>query len=421
MRHSPAMKPIGVLALSLLACVATAQIAKQWTQRPSTPVNTKHCEVAPHHKIRCGPATISISECEKIGCCFDGNVCYYGRHVTLQCTQDGQMIVVISREATIPRVDLESISFITNEPGCRPVDTTSAFAIYQFPVTACGTVVTEEPGLLIYENAMSAFYEVSVGSYGAITRDSRFELAVQCRYVGTSVLALIMEVDPIPEPPPVAAPGPLNVQLRLGNGKRMAKGQMDEEVVFNYFYVDSDYPVTKELREPVYVEVRILGRTDPNLVLNLRRCWATVARTGTTATGPPWCVWTILRACSTPAIIGVFSSRCSPLCPPYQLILAREELQSNRNSWQLLQCKRFLSTAKPQCVLLMRETTASLSASEGRGTSLASNKQTANQTALWSAVWKFDLLTPTNNVQSLTWDLQEIKVVGLHVYLQKNH
>ncbi|XP_057692663.1 zona pellucida sperm-binding protein 4-like isoform X3 [Corythoichthys intestinalis] len=275
MRHSPAMKPIGVLALSLLACVATAQIAKQWTQRPSTPVNTKHCEVAPHHKIRCGPATISISECEKIGCCFDGNVCYYGRHVTLQCTQDGQMIVVISREATIPRVDLESISFITNEPGCRPVDTTSAFAIYQFPVTACGTVVTEEPGLLIYENAMSAFYEVSVGSYGAITRDSRFELAVQCRYVGTSVLALIMEVDPIPEPPPVAAPGPLNVQLRLGNGKRMAKGQMDEEVVFNYFYVDSDYPVTKELREPVYVEVRILGRTDPNLVLNLRRCWAT--------------------------------------------------------------------------------------------------------------------------------------------------
>lgn len=48
-----------------------------------------------------------------------------------------------------------------------------------------------------------------------------------------------------------------------------------EDVAYSSFYMDSDYPVTKVLRDPVYVEVRILERTDPNLVLTLGRCWAT--------------------------------------------------------------------------------------------------------------------------------------------------
>ncbi|XP_077423405.1 zona pellucida sperm-binding protein 4-like [Vanacampus margaritifer] len=202
-------------------------------------------------------------------------MCYYGKHVTLQCTKDGQMIVVISRDATLPRVDLESLSFISNEPGCGPVDSTSAFSIYQFYVTACGTVSTEEPGAVIYENAMSASYEASVGPYGAISRDSRFELAVKCRYAGTSVEATVIQVHQVPVPPPVTALGPLNVELRLGSNRHTVKGYLNEVVVFDHFYADSDYPVTKELKEPVYVEVRILGRSDPNLVLTLKRCWAT--------------------------------------------------------------------------------------------------------------------------------------------------
>lgn len=48
-----------------------------------------------------------------------------------------------------------------------------------------------------------------------------------------------------------------------------------EDQAYSSYYSDADYPVTKVLREPVYVEVHIMGRTDPNLVLNLGRCWAT--------------------------------------------------------------------------------------------------------------------------------------------------
>ncbi|KAA8590213.1 hypothetical protein FQN60_014147, partial [Etheostoma spectabile] len=263
----------------------------QWPQEPQEPSIPKppepfhSCEVAEQHKIRCGGTDITPSQCNAINCCFDGQMCYYGKSVTLQCTKDGQFIVVVARDATKPSLDLESVTLLGRDPACSPVGTTSAFAIYQFPVTACGTVMTkdqitanllqEEPGVIIYQNQMSSSYEVSVGPNGAITRDSSFQLVCQCRYIGTSVEALIIEVGLVPPPPPVAAPGPLNVELRLANGVCTTKGCVEELVAYNSFYQAANYPVQKVLRDPVYVEIRIKERTDPNLVLTLGRCWAT--------------------------------------------------------------------------------------------------------------------------------------------------
>ncbi|XP_072241770.1 zona pellucida sperm-binding protein 4-like isoform X2 [Leuresthes tenuis] len=202
-------------------------------------------------------------------------MCYYGRSVTLQCTKDGQIIIVVARDATLPNIDLDSISFLGDGPTCKPVGITSAFAIYQFYVTSCGTVMMEEPGMIIYENRMSSSYEVAFGPLGAITRDSQYELSVQCRYVGATVEALVIEVGLVPPPLPVAVPGPLRVELRLGNGQCSSKGCVEEDVAYTSFYTDADYPVVKVLRDPVYVEVRMLERTDPNLVLTLGKCWAT--------------------------------------------------------------------------------------------------------------------------------------------------
>nr|BAJ07537.1 choriogenin H minor [Fundulus heteroclitus] len=250
----------------------------QYPSKPQTPTETFHtCDVPAPFRIQCGAPTISNTECEAINCCFDGRMCYYGKSVTLQCTKDGQFIIVVARDATLPHIDLESISLLGGGPNCGPVGTTSAFAIYQFPVTACGTIMTEEPGVIIYENRMSSSYEVAVGPYGAITRDSQYELFVQCRYIGTSIEALVIEVGLLPPPPGVAAPGPLRVELRLGNGECAVKGCTEEQVAYTSYYTDADYPVTKILRDPVYVEVRILERTDPNIVLTLGRCWATAS------------------------------------------------------------------------------------------------------------------------------------------------
>lgn len=62
--------------------------------------------------------------------------------MTVQCTRDGQFVVVAMRDATLPRLSLDSISLLGGiDPPCGPVGTTVAFAIYQFPVTACGTTM----------------------------------------------------------------------------------------------------------------------------------------------------------------------------------------------------------------------------------------------------------------------------------------
>ncbi|KAM7379341.1 hypothetical protein PAMP_004903 [Pampus punctatissimus] len=283
----------GVVLVVVLACAVTAQ--HQWTlpvqkhppplpsqlplqqlKVPSPAAPFDKCWVEEGEKIQCGTPDITAEQCGNINCCFDGEQCYYGKAVTVQCTRDGQFVVVVARDATLPHIDVDSVSLLEmNDASCSPVDVTSAFAIFQFPVTTCGTTIKEEEGYVVYENHMSSSYEVGVGPRGSITRDSHFELLFQCRYSGTAVEALVMELNDVPPPVPVAAAGPLKVEIRLGNGQCHTKGCVEEEAAYLSFYTAADYPVTKVLREPVYIEVRILERSDPNIVLNLEHCWAT--------------------------------------------------------------------------------------------------------------------------------------------------
>nr|XP_040019947.1 zona pellucida sperm-binding protein 4-like [Gasterosteus aculeatus aculeatus] len=252
----------------------------QKTQTPQIPdPNVKpiqSCDVDINVRVPCGLPGISATGCGAINCCFDGSHCFYGKAVTVQCTKDGQFIVVVARDATLPSIDLESISLLGDGPHCKYVDSNSAFVIYNFPVTACGTVVTEEPGVIIYENRMTSSYDIEVGPRGVITRDSHFQLLFQARYIGTAVETLVVEILPLRDPPlPVAAFGPIRVALRLANGICSTKGCNEVDAAYTSFYSAADYPVTKILREPVYVEVELLEKTDPNLVLTLGRCWTT--------------------------------------------------------------------------------------------------------------------------------------------------
>ncbi|XP_026074186.1 zona pellucida sperm-binding protein 4-like isoform X3 [Carassius auratus] len=234
------------------------------------------CAVADSEQIQCGLPGMSGAECEAINCCFNAQQCYYGRTVTVQCIRDGQFVVVVSRDVTLPRLSLDSVNLLGgNDPPCAPVGSTPSFAIYQFPVTACGTSVMEDGGYVVYENRMTSSYEVGVGPYGSITRDSHFEFLFQCRYSETSVEALVVEVNSVPPPLPVAAPGPLRVELRLANGQCVTKGCAEGDEAYTSYYSSADYPITKVLREPVYVEVHLMERTDPNIVLMLGHCWTT--------------------------------------------------------------------------------------------------------------------------------------------------
>lgn len=64
--------------------------------------------------------------------------------VTVQCTRNGQFVVVVARDATEPKLDVDSVSLLNSEgSSCSVVDYTASFAVFQFPVTECGTVVKE--------------------------------------------------------------------------------------------------------------------------------------------------------------------------------------------------------------------------------------------------------------------------------------
>ncbi|KAJ8352704.1 hypothetical protein SKAU_G00241800 [Synaphobranchus kaupii] len=271
---------VSTLALAVACTRPSRKEPKDQSKYFGSKDDTFHrCQVGDFARVQCGGLTITPEECDALNCCFDQQ-CYYANEVTVHCLRDGQFKVVVSRASTLPPLDLGSVTLLegpSSGDSCGPFVASPAFEVFQFPVHDCGTTVRVEGDYVIYENEMSSNYGVATGPSGSITRDSIFQLSFQCRYHGSAVVYLVAEVNTVPPPLPVAAQGPLRVELRLASGQcdsKGAKGCADADVYSDY-YRDADYPVTKVLREPVYVEVRILERTDPSLVLLLEHCWAT--------------------------------------------------------------------------------------------------------------------------------------------------
>ncbi|XP_053575624.1 zona pellucida sperm-binding protein 4-like [Bombina bombina] len=221
-------------------------------------------------RVSCATAPVSRELCEGLGCCFtplDATMpCYFGSKVTAQCTAENQLVVAISKDVTVPSLILNSVNVLSVDPatcsGMR-ISRNNLFVVFQFPLS-CGSSHMVDDRNMIYENTFEATRDVRNWQGASITRDSTMKLTVRCSYSRTSVIPLQVEVVTLPPPPPVSTTGPLSLEMRIAQ---------DES--FSRYYVDGDYPVVKVLREPVYLEVRILRKADPNLVLLLNECWAT--------------------------------------------------------------------------------------------------------------------------------------------------
>ncbi|KAM6330061.1 zona pellucida sperm-binding protein 4 [Podargus strigoides] len=221
-------------------------------------------------RLPCASLPVSWGDCEVRGCCYDPRdrvkPCYFGSTVTAHCTPDGQFSIAVSRDVTLPPIILDSVQLASgHSAGCVPILKNNAFVVYQFPVSACGTTFQVTRDQVIYENELVASRDVKTGSLGSVTRDSTFRLHVRCSYSITgSFIPLSVQVFTLPPFPAVSQPGPLSLELRVAS-----------DGSYTSYYTASDYPVVKTLRDPVYAEVKILQRTDPDLILVLHRCWAT--------------------------------------------------------------------------------------------------------------------------------------------------
>uniref|UniRef100_A0A8C3BTC1 Zona pellucida glycoprotein 1 n=1 Tax=Cairina moschata TaxID=8855 RepID=A0A8C3BTC1_CAIMO len=206
--------------------------------------------------------------CLQAGCCYDdtdrATPCYYGNTATVQCLPEGHFVLVVPRGLSVQPYNLDSVRLASStQPGCQPAQATETFVMFHFPVTQCGTTVQVIEDRLIYENQLISTIDVQPGPRGSITRDSVYILHARCIYNASELLPLRLEVAVPPTAAPMAQPGPLRLQLRIAT---------DES--YGAYHAEGDYPLVKVLRDPIYVEVRLLQKTDPNLVLVLHQCWA---------------------------------------------------------------------------------------------------------------------------------------------------
>ncbi|XP_015222846.2 zona pellucida sperm-binding protein 4-like [Lepisosteus oculatus] len=233
------------------------------------------CSVRPADALACGEPQVGEARCRAKQCCFDSSVnpsCFYKNDVTVECTSDGYAVVAVSKAVTQPPLRLESLRLNedTAAPCSSPASRTPGFVLFRFPLSSCGTTTKEIDNMLVYENQMSVSSRTAV-----ITMDVDFHLTIRCSYPANKSLSVKAEVQSPTLPPSLTAYGPLHLELRIAK---------DES--YSSYHPSSEDLVTLELQQPVPVEVRMVGRTDPNIHLILDDCWATA--TPSPFSNPHW-------------------------------------------------------------------------------------------------------------------------------------
>ncbi|NWV59803.1 ZP2 protein, partial [Malurus elegans] len=177
------------------------------------------------------------------------------------CTHDGFMDFEVLAESTVPPLDLDTLRL--RDPACRPAykSPLNDRVWFHVPLNGCGTRFWFDGEKIHYENEVRAF--PTDLPLGRISRDSDLRLTVVCSF-SNSDASLTVKVNDLPPVPAAVNQGSLSLVLLSY-----------PEASFRQPYSEEQFPIVRYLRQPIFLEVQVLNRNDPNVHLVLDDCWAT--------------------------------------------------------------------------------------------------------------------------------------------------
>ncbi|NP_988855.1 zona pellucida sperm-binding protein 2 [Xenopus tropicalis] len=187
------------------------------------------------------------------------------------CTLDGYMDVEVVSTLTKPELNLTTVKL--RDGTCQPSQIANNFLRFHVPLNGCGTTVKIVGTRVFYENEIHALWKDFPPR--RISRDSEFRQTVRCYYSTGGNASVIVNVLTLPPPVSARTDGPLTLVLN-----------MYPDVSYGTAYSNNQYPVVKTLLDPIFLEVQVLNRNDPNIDLVLHDCWATM--TPNQNSSPQW-------------------------------------------------------------------------------------------------------------------------------------
>ncbi|XP_054874046.1 zona pellucida sperm-binding protein 4-like [Amphiprion ocellaris] len=234
---------------------------------PSPPPKAQNCAVTMAERLTCGYSGISLSECEKIGCCFcsSRSSCYYPLD---ECTADQHFVFAIRRDSASIPVDPTKL-VIPGNAGCKPVILNDNVAIFKFKVTECGTRVYHVGEVKIYLAEVQTIVQALNLKFGLITRTNPLRFLIECRYSrlgaaqpSLATVGYMVKTPPSSLPSAIVSNGLYGVQLRIATDQTYKK-----------FYPTYHQPLRLLLGNPVYLELR-LKSPKPDAVILVNYCLA---------------------------------------------------------------------------------------------------------------------------------------------------